>query len=458
MNMVRVLIALVLALQCRAASTKRSFDISSWPSGPLRAPLKDVATLKVPEGYVFAGPEVARGFMRSIGNVPSPRLVGVAAGNDARWFVIFEYAPIGHVRDDDGVALDSGIMMEALKNLNESQNEQRARKSLPRIELAGWQIKPYYDSLSHTLEYAVKVRSQGLSVVNYTIRLLGRRGVMEVSLVGVGEASAHLPELTDLLKGFSFVEGERYEEFQAGDPIAPGGLNGMIAAAHPKADADAEGDAGVPSTTAPAKMSEQERAASFPVDAPVLIILGSAAVAIILALLAAVWLAQRRARLLLAGAIGAGADPTKLNETLDNRTRLELASRTERELRRLDALRIQHRTFFNMRTKNAVERPGLETKVLKVDEREPGSTLAERDYRLIETVVHSVMACSRFAPMTIVSMGIPNLNFQHSRPLDPTAEESSAQSSDGEKAGMPKRVPPPVSFSFPCSLPVSSSR
>ena len=69
-----------------------------------------------------------------------------------------------------------------------------------------------------------------MMVVNYNTRLLGRRGVMTVSLVvDPNQVAATVPAFNDLLKSYSFNSGQGYAEFRAGDKIAKYGLTALVA-------------------------------------------------------------------------------------------------------------------------------------------------------------------------------------------------------------------------------------
>jgi uncharacterized membrane-anchored protein len=76
----------------------------------------------------------------------------------------------------------------------------------------------------------LKLRSDDGNAVNYDTRLLGRRGVMSVTLVANAENYQQiLPTVETLLKGFNYVDGEKYSQWESGDKIAEYGLTGLIA-------------------------------------------------------------------------------------------------------------------------------------------------------------------------------------------------------------------------------------
>ncbi len=66
--------------------------------------------------------------------------------------------------------------------------------------------------------------------VNYSMRILGRHGVMSANLVVNPEKlQSVIPTLDRLIKAVSFKKGESYGEMHAGDKIAEYGLIGLIA-------------------------------------------------------------------------------------------------------------------------------------------------------------------------------------------------------------------------------------
>jgi uncharacterized membrane-anchored protein len=96
--------------------------------------------------------------------------------------------------------------------------------------LVGWFIEPHYDLVTRRLEWGVRLKTEsGDPVVNYTIKLLGRRGVMDAVLVSDPQSFEHdTREFKSVLQGYSFNEGERYSEFRSGDKVAEYGLSALV--------------------------------------------------------------------------------------------------------------------------------------------------------------------------------------------------------------------------------------
>ena len=84
-------------------------------------------------------------------------------------------------------------------------------------------------SITHNLEWAIRATKRRLPVVNHNTRMLGRGGVMEVTLVTDPATLAEtLPKFKTMLQGFEFKQGHKYAEFRAGDKTAAYGLTGLI--------------------------------------------------------------------------------------------------------------------------------------------------------------------------------------------------------------------------------------
>lgn len=197
--------------------------------GPTKVRLGINAELFVIEGDVFGDAAVAKRLLEQGGNLISGREMGILLGREAS--VIFEFDEVGYVKDDDKDQLDADKMLETLREGQDRANEELKRLGRPELELPGWQVKPHYDEVTHNLEWAPLVRNKqtGKETVNYNVRILGRRGVTEATLlVSPDKFEAQLPWFRAALKGFSYVAGEDYASFRQGDRIAEYGLAALV--------------------------------------------------------------------------------------------------------------------------------------------------------------------------------------------------------------------------------------
>lgn len=201
-----------------------------WVEGPSTGTLGGVAQVNFPGGYIFAGPADTIRIMEAFQNPTSGAELGFISPDNGEWFAVYEYDDSGYVKDDEKDSLDSDAILSSLKEANASGNEERKKRGWPPFHIVGWEQVPHYDSATHNLEWAVRGDSEGKPVVNYNTRLLGRGGVMTVTLVCAPEAlAAALPQFKESLKGFSYTPGNKYAEFRQGDKMAKYGLSALIA-------------------------------------------------------------------------------------------------------------------------------------------------------------------------------------------------------------------------------------
>lgn len=207
----------------------------NWQDGPTIGQLGSIAQLKLPAGYRFTGKEGALTVMELTHNPSSGRELGVVipAGGDVKWFMTFEFSDSGYVKDDDKDKLDADAILKSIQEGTEAANEERRKHGWKPFHVTGWRTQPFYDPLTHNLTWAIDGRGDDSTTpgsVNHSIRLLGRGGTMDVDLVVAPEDyTASLPQFNAVINGFSYVQGQRYADFRAGDKVAKYGLAALIA-------------------------------------------------------------------------------------------------------------------------------------------------------------------------------------------------------------------------------------
>jgi uncharacterized membrane-anchored protein len=197
-----------------------------WQHGPAQGAVGTKARLAIPDKMALL-PESSGGrFLELNGNLPTPGTTILAGRN---WFAVFNFHETGYIKDDE--KLDANELMEAMKEGQKHSNEERLKRGLPQMYTDGWAVEPHYDGQSKQLEWGVKLHSSDSSepIVNYTMRLLGRRGNESVILVSSPDTlNADIQELRGILKSFDFNDGEKYSEFRAGDHVAEYGLSALV--------------------------------------------------------------------------------------------------------------------------------------------------------------------------------------------------------------------------------------
>ncbi len=200
-----------------------------WTKGPATGALGDVAEVDVPEGFMLCDGNDTRSILQAFGNIVGTRELGLMAPENFDWFVVFEFDPVGYVKDDEKDSLDADGMLSSIKRGTEAGNKMRAQQGIPPMTIVGWEIPPHYNDQTKLLEWSIRAQSEGESVLNHNTRILGRKGVMEVALViDPTIVKETLPVFYKLLGGYSFKEGQKYAQFQDGDKVAKYGLAALV--------------------------------------------------------------------------------------------------------------------------------------------------------------------------------------------------------------------------------------
>jgi uncharacterized membrane-anchored protein len=202
-------------------------------AGPAVVKLGDVAEINLPPGYRAVDKGSMKKFYEFTRNSMGGREVGVVIA-PSEWMLFFDYDDSGYVKDDDKNALDAGKLMKSMNSNQESANKARAERGWDEMKVNGWAAEPHYDSKTNNLKWAIKLSSSSDNYqsqwINESIRLLGRGGVMEVTLVtGNDTFSADSAAASALLgQSYTYVAGQRYAEFKEGDKIAKYGLAALV--------------------------------------------------------------------------------------------------------------------------------------------------------------------------------------------------------------------------------------
>ncbi|MBC2604587.1 DUF2167 domain-containing protein [Pelagicoccus albus] len=193
--------------------------------------LNEWATIDIPEGFSYLNGEDASRLMQAYGNLPS-EYEGLVATNDLNWLVLFQFDPSGYVRDDEKDELDADALMDQMLENQRLGNQYREEQGLEPMYIDGWAMEPRYNERTNNLEWGLLLHSGNSTeqFVNYETKLLGREGVMEVTLIcDMADLQTILPTYQDLLLGHQYKEGKSYAEYRQGDKVAEYGLTALIA-------------------------------------------------------------------------------------------------------------------------------------------------------------------------------------------------------------------------------------
>lgn len=127
----------LLSLSGTARADSAETDSIEWTSGPGTGTMGRVAEIALPEGFIFADGHDTRTIMESMENLVSDQEVGFVATEEFDWFVVFEFDPVGYVKDDDKDALDADKLMTSIRESSKSSNEERRRRGWRELTVLG---------------------------------------------------------------------------------------------------------------------------------------------------------------------------------------------------------------------------------------------------------------------------------------------------------------------------------
>ncbi|MCY0990145.1 DUF2167 domain-containing protein [Nannocystis sp. ILAH1] len=199
-----------------------------------------LATLHLGEDYRFLGPADARRVIEEAWhNPPGEQPLGMivpaklSPADPRGWGVVVSYVEEGHVDDADAASIDYDELLTQMKEATEKENESRKAMGFPAMHLVGWAEPPHYDQSRHSLYWAKELGGDegGENSLNYAVRVLGRKGVLELNAVsGMTQLPQIRPEMETIYGRVEFDDGNRYSDFNPDiDTVAAYGIGGLIA-------------------------------------------------------------------------------------------------------------------------------------------------------------------------------------------------------------------------------------
>lgn len=192
---------------------------------------------KLGDQFRFLGPTDARRVMeQGWGNPPENAVLGMIVPADVSpmnikrgWGVVLTYLADGHV-DDGGGDLDGDALLGRVRKLAEKASRRREADGFSPLELVGWARPPTYDEQRRVLTWAQHVRMGNDETLNYSMRVLGRAGVISLDAAARMDHLDELePRFDAIAKAVSFTKGNRYEDFTDGKDLeANYDLSGLV--------------------------------------------------------------------------------------------------------------------------------------------------------------------------------------------------------------------------------------
>ena len=150
------------------------------------------------------------------------------------WGAVVSYEDTGYVADKDARDTDYDKLLNDLRKTEDDDNKARQEAGFGAVHLVGWAERPTYDATRHVVIWArdLKFASADHDMLNYDIRVLGRRGVLSLNVVSslsdLAEVKAAAGQISSTA---AFESGSTYADYKKGsDKVAEFGVAGLIAA------------------------------------------------------------------------------------------------------------------------------------------------------------------------------------------------------------------------------------
>jgi len=154
-----------------------------------------------------------------------------AYSND--YAVAIYYEPTGYISDEDAASIDYADLLKNMKKQTRQESTARRNQGYAGMELIGWGADPNYNAAKHNVSWAqlLKFDDTETNTLNYNLRFLGRKGVLEFRYIADESAlpvlEAAMPAMADMAV---FKSGYHYSDFNPDtDKVAAYGLAGLVA-------------------------------------------------------------------------------------------------------------------------------------------------------------------------------------------------------------------------------------
>lgn len=198
------------------------------------------AYINVPNGFKFLDAKQTQYILHDIwGNPEDTSVLGSLVPDNKgvtyadSWIFVITYQQDGFVKDDDADDINYDDLLTEMKEDNKVANEQRKLDGYDTALLIGWASKPYYDKELKVLHWAkeIKFGNSETNTLNYDLRVLGRKGMFNVSAVAnMTELAEVKTSIPTIIKSVQFSDGNKYSDFDSNtDTVAAWTIGGLVA-------------------------------------------------------------------------------------------------------------------------------------------------------------------------------------------------------------------------------------
>jgi len=199
-----------------------------------------IAEIDIPKGYKFLNAEQSKYVLSDLWGNPPSEVLGLLfpeeispISDDFTYAVEITYSNEGYIDDEDAKDLDYDDLLEEMQDDTNAANPERKKLGYPEIDLVGWASKPFYNDKNKKLHWAKELSFEGeeLNTLNYNIRVLGRKGYLNLNAIGtINVLPKFNNDVDEILNSVHFTVGNKYSDFNPDiDEVAAYGIGGLIA-------------------------------------------------------------------------------------------------------------------------------------------------------------------------------------------------------------------------------------
>ena len=198
------------------------------------------ATLNVPKGFKFLDGAQTQKVLKDLwGNPEDTTILGsilpetkTVIDSDC-WMFVINYVEDGFVKDGDADEINYDDLLKDMKEEITAANADRTAQGFPSIQLMGWASKPFYDKNLKVLHWAkeLKFGKDETNTLNYDLRVLGRKGMYNISAVaGMAQLNDVKKSIPLIINSVQYKAGFKYSDFdEDNDHVAEWTIGGLIA-------------------------------------------------------------------------------------------------------------------------------------------------------------------------------------------------------------------------------------
>jgi uncharacterized membrane-anchored protein len=248
--MKKIIFTLVIALMATTKGISQTPDSTAidltkieksltYKTGKIEFPTGH-AVLNVPKGYKFLDAKQTQYVLKDLwGNPEDTTVLGSILPEqrgvleDKSWLFVITYKEDGFIKDDDAGDINYDDLIVDMKEDIAAENIERTKAGYESYALIGWASKPFYDNNLKVLHWAkeVKFGKSTSNTLNYDLRVLGRKGMFNISAVAnmteLAEVKASIPSIVNSVQ---YEDSYKYSDFDSNtDNIAAWTIGGLVA-------------------------------------------------------------------------------------------------------------------------------------------------------------------------------------------------------------------------------------